>query len=30
VSMPKIAKHVIDADAVKLVGDWITARQNCN
>jgi hypothetical protein len=29
VSMPQIAKHVVDADAVKLVGDWITGIKSC-
>lgn len=29
VSMPQIAKHVVDTDAVNLVGDWITAITTC-
>ena len=29
VRMPQIASHVVDADGVKLIGDWITAQTAC-
>jgi uncharacterized repeat protein (TIGR03806 family) len=29
VRMPQIASHVVDADGVKLIGDWITSLQGC-
>jgi hypothetical protein len=29
VRMPQIASHVVDADGVKLIGDWITSLTSC-